>query len=150
MGMRCVLRQTVIDQLLYEIGHAATLPECMRHHAAARYHLRSNRVVSTGHDKNRTDQRRAVSHATTICREYVLDVPAAQAQISSIPCNLRSALLQALADSPQIVRNWRVLWRSCSAAVRRERLLSFFSSELAKHRASNVQGQWHANYTFLG
>ena len=35
-----------IEQLMYENEHAATLPDSMRHHAAARYRLRSNRVTA--------------------------------------------------------------------------------------------------------
>ena len=42
--VRCMLRQTVVDQLQYEADHAATLPQRMMHNAAARYRLRAKCV----------------------------------------------------------------------------------------------------------
>ena len=39
LGMRCLLRQSVVDQLQYEHDHLATLPKRMLNNAAARYRL---------------------------------------------------------------------------------------------------------------
>ena len=44
LGIRCLLRQTVVEQLQYEQEHLATLPKRMLNNAAARYRLRRDKV----------------------------------------------------------------------------------------------------------
>ena len=58
--------------------------------------------------------------------------------------------LQQFRQHPQIVRNWRILWRSLSPAARRETLLYFHAASLADYRRSNRQGAWFVKYRFLG
>ena len=51
----------------------------------------------------------------------------------------------------QIVRVWRVMWRSLPAAIRREKLLEMMMPSWEKHRALGVGGDWHyGDYSFLG
>ena len=54
---------------------------------------------------------------------------------------------------PGIVRNWRVLWRSISAPLRRESLLLAFRESLQRFRAMHPYrnvSEWRMEYTVLG
>ena len=45
LGLRCLLRQAVMDPLQYEQDHLATLPKPMLNNASARYRLRQDKVM---------------------------------------------------------------------------------------------------------
>jgi hypothetical protein len=45
LGMRCLLRQQVVEELQYEQDHLASLPKRMLSNAAARYRLRQDKVM---------------------------------------------------------------------------------------------------------
>ena len=149
LGLRCLLRQVVVDQLMYETAHADTLPACMQHHAAARYRLRSDRVTAPMASRDKHHENKTRRAADNICAENIPDVDKLRDEFCE-PCAPGHTCLDTFQEQPQIVRNWRILWRSRSPAARREALLVFHRADLAEHRRRNNQGQWNANYTFLG
>ena len=137
-GQRLLLRQSMIEQLMYEKSHADTLPECMRHHAAARYRLRNNRLTTDCAKRN-----------TTWADLRVPSVEDLRAHLEQ-PCDDKHSCLDVFRGQPQIVRNWRVLWLSNPAAFRREMLMKFHADDLRAYQASGNQGRWHVKYKFMG
>eukprot|EP00812_Abedinium_dasypus_P011432 NODE_498_length_1524_cov_2.803268.p1 GENE.NODE_498_length_1524_cov_2.803268~~NODE_498_length_1524_cov_2.803268.p1 ORF type:complete len:436 (+),score=56.79 NODE_498_length_1524_cov_2.803268:192-1310(+) len=142
LGMRCLLRQNVVSQLMYEAAHAEQLPDCMKHHAAARYRLRSNRVTVAHHHSERS--RRNVVQL----QELIPSITSLRERLDTNCC--KEGCLRQFAAHPQAVRNWRILWRSLLPSTRREALLCFHAASLADHQRSNRQSAWHVKYSFMG
>ena len=130
VGLRCLLRQTVIGDLAYEAEYGDALPLCMRHHAAARRRLRNNRVVQVRHPGKAL----AVADSTGDLIPGIDDLGDSLTE----PCGLQHTCLDVFRANPQIVRNWRILWRSLPPAARREALLVLFRNDLAQYRACEI------------
>ena len=81
LGLRCLLRQTIVEQLQYEQDHLATLPKRMLNNSAARYRLRRGRVALP--DKGSHHQ--LMSHADGIAHDQIPGVPQLIEMLSE-PC----------------------------------------------------------------
>ena len=110
----------------------------MRHHAAARYRLRNNRVTNK--------EAKRISTWADLKVPTVEDLRAHLAE----SCEDRHRCLNLFREQPEIVRNWRCLWLSCPATTARELLLKLHADDLRDHRASGDQGRWQVKYKFLG
>jgi len=58
--------------------------------------------------------------------------------------------LDPFKENPDVVRTWRVLWRSIPKQQRREALISMYRASLDAHRANRSPFAWQAKYKFLG
>ena len=144
---RCMLRAQVVEDLLYEAKHEATLPESFRYHRAARYRLRSCAVSLKGSSGKRRFDSVTEGLETRLALKSDLQKELAE------PCSRGKtdhACLVAFRQQPQLVKNWRLLWRSLSAASRREALLTMFQISLAAHRALSTSQPWTMKFTVLG
>ena len=128
---------------MYEAAHAEQLPDCMKHHAAARYRLRSNRLTAHHHSEKKLQsnvaQLKELLPSTTSLRE----------RFDTHCC--KEGCLPSFVTFPQAVRNWRILWRSLLPSARREQLLSLHAASLADHKLSNcLLCTWKVRYLFMG
>ena len=145
---RCMLREQVVGDLIWEASNADALPTRMKYNAAARYRLQKGRLSPMSHDK---DQYRVASES--LSTHSLIDLALISKQLEK-PCGQGKrdhTCLDVFRADPQIIRVWRVMWRSLPAAVRREKLLEMMGPSWEKHRASDLGGDWHYNeYSFLG
>ena len=146
LGLRCLLRHAVVGQLQYEQDHLATLPSRMLNHAAARYRLRTARVIMKGghNHKQLMAQADVVEHSQVPGTSELADLLAP-------PCGGKAHVcLDVFRESPQIVRNWRLMWRSSPPEMRREKLIEMMASQLAKHHGGQDQREWQVEYSVMG
>ena len=145
---RCILRSQVVEQIAYETIAADALPDMLKYHAGARYRLRMNRpLVPTGCTKQRVLQ--VAEHLET---HSLLTTPQLEKKLSQ-SCVRSGADHQCLLPfraNPAIVYNWRLLWRSLPATMRREALLHMAVDSLRRHNEANMPGAWVIKYKVLG
>ena len=125
LGLRCLLRQSVVEELQYEQDHLASLPKRMLSNAAARYRMRQDKVMMP--------QKR--THAQMMGRADTIEhdkIPGTSELIELLtpPCHKGHSCLDVFRQSPQAARNWRVMWRSTPPSVRRERLNEMAAKQL--------------------
>ena len=146
-GKSCVLRSQVVADLAWEEVHATTLPERMKYHAAARYRLRGNRVMPQGRSAKRHE-----SVMELLESQVLLDMDALQEMLQQ-PCEkhaTKHACMDRFRANPNLVRNWRVLWKSLPAPMRREALIELVSRSLHGAQNSKVLVMPQVTYSFLG
>ena len=134
-GHRFAVRNEVVEQLMYENEYAATLPDSMRHHAAARYRLRRNQLTGAG-----------VLKRTAWATVRAPDVETLRAELEK---SCGHACLDVFRAQPQILRNWPVPWLSLAPSSHREWFLKFHADDLQAHIASNTQTKWNVKYKFM-
>ena len=145
LGLRCLLRESVVGQLQYEQDHLNTLPKRMLGNLAARHRLRRSRVMIP---EKRTNQQ-LMGRAEVIEHDHI---PSASqlAELLDEPCGKGHSCLDVFRKNPQSVRNWRVMWRSCSPSSRREKLIELMRKQLQDYRDNPDMREWRLEYSVMG
>ena len=150
VSAKCLARRRALQALAYEEACGDSLPEIMRYQKGARRHL-----------LNPKDWRCAVK-ARAITWKYMAacaKLPAMNVLTEELdsqqPCSNAQTHSHVCAGigyfSAAVVHNWRVLWYSLPAGVRRERLLKAFGDSLQQHRQQGgFVEQWRMEFRFLG
>ena len=146
VSQRCVVRSQALEDLLYEQASWEKLPEKMKYHSAARYRISSQRVT-VRNSKARTQT--ALEHVQA---HLMLDIDNIKKRLAA-DCSRHGKKHHCLDNfraCPSIVRNWQVLWRSLTPALRRESLVRMFAASFAAHRASGALGECTTQHQVLG
>ena len=122
--LRHDLSQAILE-LEYETAHFDTLPDRMKYNAAARWRIRSNHSMSSRADAN---MRKKIM-ATYCKNSQSTSLPVIEAELN---CDCYRGItthtcLDAFRQAPNIVRTWRILWRSLPPHSRRESLLVMYT-----------------------
>ena len=145
IGLRCLLRQSVVDELQYEHDHLASLPRRMLSNAAARYRLRQDKVMIPHYSTHQ----QLKSRADTIEHDQI---PGTSELIELLtpPCCKGHSCLDVFRQSPQAARNWRVMWRSTPPSARREKLIELAAKQLHEHHDSRDMREFRLEFSVMG
>ena len=146
---RCMVREQVVADMIWEAAHADVLPTRMRYHAASRYRLQTGRVSPSRHVAKNT-----YMVATEALQTHALiDASLIPKQLDK-PCSKHGrphSCMDVFKADPHIVRVWRVMWRCVPAALRREKLIDMMTPSFQQHNDSCAGGNWTmVDYSFLG
>ena len=145
LGLRCLLRQAVVEQLQYEQDHLSTLPKRMLHNSAARYRLRRSKVMIPEWGTNLQLQGRA-----NIIEHHQIPSVSKFADLLAEPCGKGHSCLNDFRQCPQSARNWRIMWRSCPPSSRREKLIEVVRKQLEDYRDGDDMREWRLEYSLMG
>ena len=117
----------------------------MLNNAAARYHLRQDRVMIPQKSTNR----QLMGWVDTTGHDQV---PGTSALIELLapPCREGHLCLGLFRQSPQAARNWRVLWRSSPPSARREKLIELMVKQLQEYRDGQDMREWRLEFALMG
>jgi len=143
-------RQHVVKQLALEETAMQYLPEQLQYRRTARWYLK--KALARGALPVAGLRKAAMIdslHATVSVDEAKV-VEACASNCSRGAC--RHTCMDPFRDNPNVIRNWRVLWRSLPAAGRRESLLCMFRVQLEQHMgAGGVKEDFQMkHYPLLG
>ena len=132
----------------YVLVAAESLPERLKYHAGARYRLQHNIVtMPMGSTKKRVAlmQEQLKTHALISDKDLRKRL--------DVDCSRSGAVhtcLNVFRENIAVVQNWRLLWRSLAAPLRREALIQMARESLRQHQESNAAGEWTMQYRVLG
>ena len=147
-GNVCLLRQRVLQDMLYEREHFDTMPARYKYNAIARWRLRCDVVCSTKHQRAKVRQEQAIAYVKTAQAISKDDVETRLLATCSRGKNAHLCF-DTFRSNPNIVRNWRVLWHSLPAGLRRESLMVMFKTMINRHGCGEA-GVADFTYPFLG
>ena len=136
---RCLLREQVVADMVWESENADSMPVRLRCNAASRYRIQRGRVY------------RAPGTLEADALKTHADLEQVNSQLMR-PCwkNGRPhTCLDVFKARPDIIRVWRVLWHCLPATIRREKLIDMMAPSFRQHMAD--RGEWNFDaYRFLG
>ena len=145
---KCLLRSQVIEQLDYEQTMIDKLPPMLQYHVAARYRLKRNVPVLGGFNRLQTKANYADQQASAMVQR-LLSLNAIADSIA-VDCAPGHHCLDLFRGNANVVRNWRILWRSIPKQKRKEALIAMCRASLDTHRADRIPGAWQLKHRFLG
>ena len=125
----CVARQAAVRQLALEKTAMRFIPDTLQYRRTARWYLKKNCSILpvAGHRKPLVLED---LHSTLFIDEGKV------AEALKFDCSRHSKEHTCMApfrEAHNAIRNWRVLWRSMPASMRREALLTMYAVKLAEH-----------------
>ncbi len=134
---------------MFEEASLHEMPEKLKYHGAARYRLKSMSFSLKACDGKKERFAMAAEHLES---HVLLDLPALKARLEK-SCQRHGkehTCLDPFRQNLPAVRNWLVLWRSLSPAMRREAMLVLYKKAFAAHAAGGGLGSCKTQYTVMG